>query len=103
MKKPKVERGPNVSMPIRQPHTTITSGVRHVGVAGNWRTSPSVATMEISSMVGVDRKDSDERARYETAGKSKFAEVNAWAWKPQPASSPNFPPHCSVAIQSRQL
>ena len=30
MKKPKVDRGPNVSMPIRQPHTTITSGVRQL-------------------------------------------------------------------------
>ena len=28
MKKPKVERGPNVSMPIRQPQMMITSGVR---------------------------------------------------------------------------
>jgi hypothetical protein len=29
MKKPKADRGPNVSMPIRQPQMMITSGVRH--------------------------------------------------------------------------
>jgi hypothetical protein len=28
MKKPKAERGPKVSMPIKQPQTTITNGVR---------------------------------------------------------------------------
>ena len=39
MKKPKVERGPNVSMPIRQPHTTITSGVRQVATEAG-RSSP---------------------------------------------------------------
>src|SRR6202020_2093476 len=42
-KKPKVERGPNVSMPIRQPHTTITSGVRQVAAAGDG--SSAVAAM----------------------------------------------------------
>ena len=54
MKKPRVERGPNVSMPIRQPHTTITSGVRQV-VAGAGRRSPSVAAMQIPRGVGITK------------------------------------------------
>src|SRR5437660_5663489 len=29
-KKPRVERGPKVIMPMRQPHTAMTAGVRHV-------------------------------------------------------------------------
>src|ERR1700756_5621332 len=29
-KKPRVERGPNVIIPMRQPHTAMTAGVRHV-------------------------------------------------------------------------
>jgi hypothetical protein len=45
IKNPKVERGPKVSMPIKHPHTTITSGVRQVTVAEAGRRSPSVADM----------------------------------------------------------
>jgi hypothetical protein len=31
-KKPRVERGPNVIMPMRRPHTAMTAGVRHLVV-----------------------------------------------------------------------
>ena len=46
-KKPKVERGPKVSMPIRQPHTTITSGVRQLPTPPARCKSSVVAAMQI--------------------------------------------------------
>jgi hypothetical protein len=96
MKNPKIERGPNVSMPIRQPHTTITSGVRQVAAVGTGRRSPSVAAMQIPRRAD-HKRNVDVRAVVKTAGKSPPGEVNASAWKPQPATWPNFPLQCSVA------
>src|ERR1700683_3215237 len=64
MKKPKVERGPNVSMPIRQPHTTITSGVRQAVAEEGRRGVASVAVIQFPDMVGADRtRDVDVRGR----------------------------------------
>jgi hypothetical protein len=54
MKKPKVERGPNVSMPIRQPQTMITSGVRQPASGQGRRTLSSVVANEKRPFADAD-------------------------------------------------
>jgi hypothetical protein len=54
MKKPKAERGPNVSMPIRQPQTMITSGVRHPASRLGRRTLSSVVAIEKRPFADAD-------------------------------------------------
>jgi hypothetical protein len=53
-------------------------------------------------MVGAERI-STERANMKTAGQSTPGEVNASAWRSQPATWQNFALQCSVADRGEQL
>jgi hypothetical protein len=63
----------------------ITNGVRQVVGAGNGRSSPSVAAMQIPRWGGL-QKDFGARARCKSRQHVDDCEVNASAWKPQPPS-----------------
>ena len=93
-KKPKVERGPKVSSAIRQPQTTITSGVRQVGGASDEpsRLHCRHANSSESAIAGCRQiGDTPSRTLMHSHG------------NPNRRSRRNVPPQCSVAIAAVSL